>query len=282
MFKLKGLVALTAIALLSACGEPADGPAAFVRGVYAPYIAGGAEKAGLQSPDNLTAGLRAFIARADAYSRLIEEPVIDHDPITNAQDWEIKAVKVAVTRQPKDGEATVDATFDNFGKATTVTFTLREEDGGWKIDDLASDGASFRAGVEANLKPAGDAAAMEAPVRAIYARYAAEPKPEPLHRWVAFSAGLRPLMERQSAMGRRADTPVIDFEPPLDSKSNQLGTVSYDVVSSAVIARFQNGAEQKIVVYDLTQEDGAWKIANIRAPGGWDLLQKLAEAGVKE
>lgn len=278
MFK----AALVACSLaLAGCGEPSDGPGAFVKSLYAPYIADEANNAGLQNPENLTAGLRAEIARAEAYGRLLETPIIDYDPVVNAQDFQITEVTTRVTAPPKDGAATVEARFDNMGKSTTVSFSLLQEDGTWKIDDISSDGVGFRASIAEALKPVGDVAAMEAPVRAIYGRYAAEPRPEPLHRWVAFSAGLRPLMEMQSAMGRRADTPVIDFEPPLDASSNQLGAVSYETANTAVIARFQNGSEQKIVVYDLVEEDGVWKIANIRAPGGWDLLQKLADAGVK-
>lgn len=274
-------VALMAATLaMAGCGEPSDGPAAFVKTLYAPYIADKVENAGLQNPDNVTAGLRAEIAKAEAYGRLLEEPVIDYDPVINAQDFEIKAVTTRVVTPAKDGVAAVEASFTNMATPTKVTFNLREEDGVWKIDDIQSDGVSFRASIGEAIKPAGDVAAMEAPVRAIYAAYANGATPEPLHRWAAFSKDLRPLMERQSAMGRRADTPVLDFDPALAGKTNHLSAVAFETASHAVIARFQNGTESKIVVYDLVEEDGGWKIANIRAPGDWDLLNKLRDAGV--
>lgn len=282
MTGVRGLVAAVALAVLAACGGGDNGPDAFVRGLYAPYIAGETENVGLQNPDNLTSDFSALIERADAYSRLLEEPIIDYDPIANGQEWEIKSVDVAVTAPAKDGAATVDAKFDSFGSTKTVTYALRQENGAWKIDDIRADGQSFRAGVEANLKPAGEPAAMEAPVRVIYVRYAAERTPEPMHRWVAFSEGLRPLMEKAAAMGKRADNPVLDFDPALGGTENAIGVLAYEPVSSAVIARFQNSDAQKIIVYDLVREGDLWKIANIRSPGEWDLLQKLTAAGITE
>jgi hypothetical protein len=282
MRNVKRIAALGALLLAASCGEPSNGPAAFVRGVYAPYIADAQGDMGLLVDENITASLKSVIDNADAYSRLIDAPVYDYDPVIDGQDEAIKSVDVVVTSPPKDGAAIVEAKFDNMGATSTVLYDLRQEDGVWKIDNIRSDGANFRQQIVDNLKPIGDPATMEAPVRAIYARYAAEARPEPLHRWAAFSKGLRPLMEMQSAMGRRADTPVLDFDPALSGKDNQLGQIAYEAVSGAVIVRFQNAGQTKIVVYDLVEEDGVWKIANIRAPGDWDLLQKLAEAGVKE
>lgn len=278
----KRIAALAAVLTAVACGEPSGGPAAFVRGVYAPYIADAQGDMGLMVDDNITASLKSVLDNADAYSRLIDAPVYDYDPVIDGQDEAIKSVDVVVTSPPKDGAAIVEAKFDNMGATSAVLYDLRQEDGVWKIDNVRSDGANFRQQIADNLKPIGDPAAMETPVRAIYARYAAEARPEPLHRWAAFSKGLRPLMEMQSAMGRRADTPALDFDPALSGKENQLGQIAYEAVSGAVIVRFVNAGVTKIVVYDLVEEDGAWKIANIRAPGDWDLLQKLAQAGVKE
>lgn len=278
---LKGWAAVAALGLMAACGAKESAPVSYVRDLYAPYIANENDKIGLDHA-RLTDDLKAVIDKADAYGRLLDEPIIDYDPIANGQDWEIKAVTVTAPSPPKDGAATVEAAFDNAGTPQRVTYSLRDVDGAWKIDDISSDGQSLRAGIENNLRPAGDPAAMEAPVRALYVRYAAETRPEPLHRWAALSAALKPAMEAQSAMGKRADNPVLDFDPVLGGTENRIGIVSYEAASGAVIARFQNGDASKIIVYDLGQENGAWKIANIRAPGEWDLLQKLNAAGVMQ
>lgn len=277
--RLKGWAAIAVLTLMAACGARESEPVSFVRALYAPYIANDNAKIGLEHA-GLTADLKAMVDKADAYGRLLDEPIIDYDPIANGQDWEIKSVAVAAPTPPKDGAATVVATFNNGADPQTVTYALREEDGDWKIDDITSGGQSFRAGIESNLRPAGDPTAMEAPVRALYVRYAAETRPEPLHRWAALSAALKPAMEAAAAMGKRSDNPVLDFDPVLGGSENRIGIVSYEAASSAVIARFQNGDTAKIIVFDLTQENGAWKIANIRSPGEWDLLQKLNAAGV--
>lgn len=276
---LKAWAAMAALLAMAACGARESAPASYVRELYAPYIANENDKIGLGHA-RLTADLKAVIDKAESYGRLLDEPIIDYDPIANGQDWEIKTVAVAEAGAPKDGVATVTASFDNAGAPQQVTYTLREEDGAWKIDDISAEGQSFRAGVENNLRPAGDPTAMEAPVRALYVRYAAETRPEPLHRWAALAASLKPAMEAQSAMGKRADNPVLDFDPVLGGTENRIGIVSYEAASSAVIARFQNGDAARIVVYDLAQENGAWKIANIRSPGEWDLLEKLGAAGM--
>ena len=45
--------------------------------------------------------------------------------------------------------------------------------------------------------------------------------------------------------------------------------------------RFKNAGAPHVIVYDLAQEDGAWKIDNIRSPGKWDARTKLAEGGAE-
>jgi predicted NUDIX family NTP pyrophosphohydrolase len=73
----------------------------------------------------------------DAVTSHKEEGVgaIDFDPLYNAQDVDIKNLKVG-TPDVKGDKATVPVTFDNFGKKQTVKFLMAQEKGAWKINDI--------------------------------------------------------------------------------------------------------------------------------------------------
>jgi hypothetical protein len=71
----------------------------------------------------------------DAVSSKGEVGALDGDPLYDAQDMEIKnfAIGDAVT---KGDSATVPVTFENFGKNVTITFSLKQVNKVWKIDDI--------------------------------------------------------------------------------------------------------------------------------------------------
>ena len=68
MRNVKRIAALGALLLATACGEPSNGPAAFVRSVYAPYIADAQGDMGLMVDDNITASLKSVLDTADAFA----------------------------------------------------------------------------------------------------------------------------------------------------------------------------------------------------------------------
>ena len=274
-------IAVAAAMALTACGPKVAGPEAVVEALYAPYIgAGGAAPSALES-DAFTADFKAVLNKAGAYGELLDEPIINFDPIAGGQDVDIKAVTVKTVSPPQDGAAVVSARFDNLGATKDIAFAMRLVDGVWRIDDIGSGEESVRATVAQNLKPAGDVTAMEAPVRAVYAKYAAATVPvAPLYRWAPLTAALRDRLKAADAMGARSGAPLLDFDPVVDNKSHDLGPIAYEAASGSVIARFDNAGEPKIIIYALVAENGAWKIADIHAPGSWDLSARLSEAGV--
>ena len=71
----------------------------------------------------------------DATTSAGEVGAIDGDPLYDAQDMEIKnfAIGDAVI---KGETATVPVTFENFGKKVTITFSLKQENKTWKIEDI--------------------------------------------------------------------------------------------------------------------------------------------------
>lgn len=62
---------------------------------------------------------------------------LDFDPFVGGQDWEIGGLKVKEIYR-SGGEAQVRADFANFGEPRSILFSLVREDGGWRIDDIAS------------------------------------------------------------------------------------------------------------------------------------------------
>lgn len=79
----------------------------------------------------------------DATSSKGEVGAIDGDPLYNAQDTEIKNFAVG-TAEVKGTTATVPVTFTNFGDKKTITFALKQEKSGWRIDNiLYGDGDSL-------------------------------------------------------------------------------------------------------------------------------------------
>jgi hypothetical protein len=72
-----------------------------------------------------------------------EVGVLDFDPFFNAQDLDIKNLKIA---EPKiEGErATVLVTFQNFDRKENLTYSLKRQNANWKISDIKyTDGSTL-------------------------------------------------------------------------------------------------------------------------------------------
>jgi hypothetical protein len=71
----------------------------------------------------------------DATAAQGEVGTLNADPLYDAQDTDIKNFKVGQA-EIKDKTATVPVTFENFGKKQKITYTLAQEGGSWKIEDI--------------------------------------------------------------------------------------------------------------------------------------------------
>ncbi|MGE3301891.1 MAG: DUF3828 domain-containing protein [Hyphomonadaceae bacterium] len=284
MRTIQAALAASLLALAAGCEAPdPNGPAATVEKAYAGY---------LQAPWTgdfmraapYTAAFTAAVDRAGEYGRLLDEPVLDYDPIANAQDGDITKLKVERVRASASA-ALVRARFDNSGRPMEVLYDMKREGDGWRIDNIRSKESNLRGSIEDNIKPAGDPAAMRAPVQAVYDAYGAQSDPakpvEPLHRWAALTTAFRSIMEMRAAQAKRADHDALGFDLVMDGAEWRISDLALEPASSAVIARFKNAGAPHVIVYDLAQEDGAWKIDNIRSPGKWDARTKLAEGGAE-
>lgn len=115
---------------------PAPDPAEVVRAVYAPYFVENGPIPHLreQAPWSADMGARidAMIARAQA----AEEPVVDFDPIINAQDYQLTALAVTTDGVVENSHAVVRAHFSNMGHEEEILYDMVWEGGAWKVDNL--------------------------------------------------------------------------------------------------------------------------------------------------
>ena len=66
-----------------------------------------------------------------------DAPTIDWDVFIDGNNWELSNLRITLVAR-SDSDATVEASFDNFGKPRKQRFTLIREQGEWRIDDISS------------------------------------------------------------------------------------------------------------------------------------------------
>jgi hypothetical protein len=281
-------VALCLLAL-AACGPDPVGPEKAVQDMYAPYVEkNAAGQANWYKSPRHSDRLKTKIDTAIGYGNMLNEPVLDFDPMIWGQGGEVSNLKLKRTAET-DETAHVVATFDLSGEPRTVEYDLTRGETIWQINAIKSGGEDLSTLIDNELKPAGDAKAMTAPVEQVYAKYvAAQGKAQPpLHGWAPLSTSFGALL-RQAAMKRvPLASDQAGYDPVLAGQPGEIKIVNYQAARSAVLVRFTRAGGIFTVIYPLIQEDGAWKIDNIRFMGSyqgapaWDVREKLAAAGVK-
>ena len=120
--------------------DPYAGAEAFVRNIYAGYLADEPDESRLNrvAPPMWSARMQALMDRDVALAGE-HLPFLDADPICNCQDHgdiTVREVRLA----PAPGGA-VDAAvrFVNFETEETTVLRLIREGGGWRIDDIVND-----------------------------------------------------------------------------------------------------------------------------------------------
>jgi len=154
-----GVLVISTFILLAGCSPkvlPPE-PEKTIEKLYAPYVSHSPER-GESSWE------KAAIDRGFRYSLLLNEPVIDYDPLVSAQDFSITNLRIEVDRPASAGKAHVLARFRNIDRNTTIGYDMILEDGAWKVDGIRSGNVDLRKSIDDALKPLGNPHAMEAPV----------------------------------------------------------------------------------------------------------------------
>jgi hypothetical protein len=162
----RALVVSVAAAGLTACsrepakapGAPEAAPPAFpdpadtIRPIYAPYMSqSGIPRLRSQAPwsADLAAQIDAMMARSEA----LNEPILDFDPVINAQDWQLSGLEVSTDGVVQSSHAVVRARFVNMGRQDEVLYDLIWENDGWRVDNIRSSGWDLRQIITQNPTP---------------------------------------------------------------------------------------------------------------------------------
>lgn len=132
--------AVSALAAEKKAKKEEGTPRAFLEGIYKRYTTGEAKGVSIGNRTQLdryfTASLAADIDRDFAASkRKNEPPVLNGDPFIDAQDWDIKNVRISVSQENSAG-ATATVQFNNAGQERTVRHDLVRTAYGWRIDNI--------------------------------------------------------------------------------------------------------------------------------------------------
>jgi hypothetical protein len=116
--------------------QPTSDPAEVVRALYGPYLGQGAQPAEFrdQAPwsADLWAQLEAMVARSNA----INEPILDFDPVIDAQEGDLANLNVTTEAVAENSHAVVRASFTNSGQPREVVYDLVWQDGAWRVDNI--------------------------------------------------------------------------------------------------------------------------------------------------
>lgn len=110
-------------------------PAALVRGLYGRYAAPPARYPALEE-EPWTQSLRAELAAMTARSEALNEPILNFDPFTGAQDGGVANLAVAADGVVEASHAVVRAAFTLDGRPREIIYDLRWENESWRIDNV--------------------------------------------------------------------------------------------------------------------------------------------------
>lgn len=133
------------LALATLLSQPAwAGPAADAVGYF--YAEGIGMEADESSRDRFTGPARAYLDASDRAFDEREEICLDFGLAVDGQDFD--AAEIARTLELDEaadgGAAIVVASFTNFGQPREIEWTLVEENGAWKVTDIANEAAGWR------------------------------------------------------------------------------------------------------------------------------------------
>lgn len=142
---------IAAAAALAACSRPNEkteapagegagraitDPAMVIRQLYDPYLTEGATFPSFREQAPWSNELWALLEAMTARSQAINEPILDFDPLIDAQDYQLTNLNVATDGMVEASHATVRASFQNAGQPAEVLYDMVWEDDRWKVNNI--------------------------------------------------------------------------------------------------------------------------------------------------
>lgn len=119
-----------------AAGRAISDPAAVVRGLYDPYLAEGATFPSFREQAPWSVDLWARLEAMMARSQALNEPILDFDPLIDAQDYQLSQLNVSTDGVVENSHATVRASFQNAGQPAEVIYDLVWEGDRWRVNNI--------------------------------------------------------------------------------------------------------------------------------------------------
>jgi hypothetical protein len=148
------ILSAAAVAALAACSRqeekaeapatPAPDPASVIRPLYDRYLTEGAEFPAFRDQAPWSASLWAQLEAMTARSEALNEPILDFDPLIDAQDYQLTNLNVATEALAENSHATVRTSFANAGRPTEVVYDMVWENGGWRVDNIRASSWDLR------------------------------------------------------------------------------------------------------------------------------------------
>lgn len=133
------------LAIAAVWSHPAwAGPAADAVGYF--YSEGIGMEADEASRDRFTGPARAYLDASDRAFDEREEICLDFGLAVDGQDFDPTEIAstLELDETANDGAAIVVARFTNFGQPREIEWTLVEQNGTWKVADIANEAAGWR------------------------------------------------------------------------------------------------------------------------------------------
>lgn len=123
----------------------APDPAEAIRPLYEPYLTPDATLPSFQQQAPWSADLWTRLEAMTARSQALGEPILDFDPLIDAQDYQLADLTVSTDGVVENSHATVRARFTNGGAPAEVVYDLVWENGGWRVDNIRTSRWDLRA-----------------------------------------------------------------------------------------------------------------------------------------
>lgn len=120
-------------------------PALVVAQLYDPYLVRDGQTPGLLDSAPWSNRMRGELEAMIARSNEIGEPILNFDPLINAQDWVLSDVATTTDAVVEGSHAVVRANFLNGGLREEVIYDLVWEDDRWKVDNVRAAEFDLRA-----------------------------------------------------------------------------------------------------------------------------------------
>lgn len=126
-----------------AAGASQD-PASVIRPLYDRYMVENAQFPDFREQAPWSASLWAVLEAMMARSQALNEPILDFDPLIDAQDYQLSNLNVATESVVENSNAVVRASFTNAGAQSEVVYDMIWEQNGWRVDNIRTSQWSLR------------------------------------------------------------------------------------------------------------------------------------------